>query len=192
MSVGIASGAVNLYTREGQEISCRKAVFATGYEVIGGLPREAFKIVSSWAIATKPIAPGRFWPTRCLIWEAANPYLYLRATSDNRILAGGEDSGLTDTDRRQAAISAKADRLLRKVQRLLSIPDLEVDYAWAGAFADSPSGLPVFKELRDLPGVMAILGCGGNGITFSVIAADAVKAWVEGRRDRDADLFAGV
>ena len=183
---------VRLTTETGAVIACRKAVFATGYEVIGGIPRDAFDIVSSWAIATKPIAKERFWPTRCLIWEAADPYLYLRATADNRILAGGEDSGLVDAGRRASAIPAKADKLIRKVRRLLKMPDLEVDYAWAGAFADSPTGLPIFKEIPDLPGVFAILGCGGNGITFSVIAADVVKAWVKGRRDRDADLFVGL
>jgi glycine/D-amino acid oxidase-like deaminating enzyme len=179
-------------TKGGEVITCRKAVFATGYEVVGGISRDAFDIVSSWAIATKPIAPEQLWPTRCLIWEAADPYLYLRATADNRILAGGEDSGLTDADRREAAIPAKGDKLIRKVRRLLKMPDLEIDYAWAGAFADSPTGLPVFKELPDLPGVFAILGCGGNGITFSVIAADVVKAWVKGRSDPDADLFVGL
>jgi glycine/D-amino acid oxidase-like deaminating enzyme len=183
---------VRLTTKGGEVITCRKAVFATGYEVVGGISRDAFDIVSSWAIATKPIAPEQFWPTRCLIWEAADPYLYLRATADNRILAGGEDSGLTDADRREAAIPAKGDKLIHKVRRLLKMPDLEIDYAWAGAFADSPTGLPVFKELPDLPGVFAILGCGGNGITFSVIAADVVKAWVKGRSDPDADLFVGL
>lgn len=182
---------VRLAIRDGQVITCRRAVFATGYEVVGGIPRDAFEIVSSWAIATKPIRADRFWPTRCLIWEAADPYLYVRATADNRILAGGEDSGLTDAARRKAAIPAKAEKLLHKVRTLLSLPDLEIDYAWAGAFADSPSGLPVFRELPDLPGVFAILGCGGNGITFSVIAADVVTAWVNGRHDPDADLFIG-
>jgi glycine/D-amino acid oxidase-like deaminating enzyme len=183
---------VRLTTKTGEVVTCRKAVFATGYEVVSGIPRDAFDIVSSWAIATKPIPTEQFWPTRCLIWEAADPYLYLRATADNRILAGGEDSGLTDAERREAAIPAKADRLIRKVRELLKLPDLEIDYAWAGAFADSPTGLPVFKELPGLPGVFGILGCGGNGITFSVIAADVVKAWVKGGRDPDADLFVGL
>ncbi len=185
------SGGVTLETEDGKTLSCRKVVVATGYEVIGGLPRDAFDIVSSWAIATTPIAADRIWPTRCLIWEAADPYLYLRATRDNRILAGGEDSGLLDPKRRAAAVPAKSEKLIRKVRRLLSMPDLEIDYAWAGAFADSPTGLPVFRELPTHRGVFAILGCGGNGITFSMIAADVVKAWVRGRRDPDADLFLG-
>lgn len=183
---------VRLSTNSGGVITCRKAIFATGYEVLDGLPRRAFDITSSWAIATKPIAADAFWPGRCLIWEAADPYLYVRSTTDNRILAGGEDSGLASAARRDAAIPAKAETLIRKVRRLLNMPQLEIDYAWAGAFADSPTGLPVFKALPELRGVFAILGCGGNGITFSMIAADMAAAWVRGRRDPDADLFVGT
>lgn len=175
----------------GTTITARKAIFTLGYEAISGLPRDAFEIVSSWAIATKPIAADRFWPGRCLIWEAADPYLYLRSTRDNRIIAGGEDSKLTAPERRAAATPAKAETLIRKVRRLLDRPDLEVDYAWGGAFAESPTGLPLFKPLDGLPGAYGILGCGGNGITFAMIAAEVVASWIRGKRDRDADLFTG-
>ncbi len=184
--------SVALATSDGHAIHCDKVVFATGYEVIRGLPRDAFDIVSSWAIATKPIDPSTFWTNRSLIWEAADPYLYMRATADNRILAGGEDSKLTDPVRRAAAIGNKSEKLLRKVSKLLGRDDLEIDYAWAGAFADSPTGLPIFREVDGLPSVFAILGCGGNGITFSVIAADVVTAWARGKSDPDADLFCGL
>jgi glycine/D-amino acid oxidase-like deaminating enzyme len=182
-------GRVNVRTDDGPQISARRVVFATGYEVVQGVPRDAFEIVSSWAIATPPLDEALLWPTRCLIWEAADPYLYVRTTVDNRILAGGEDSGLTDPDRRAAAIPAKARKLVAKLRRLLGKADLTVDYAWAGAFAESPTGLPAFTALRNLPGTYAILGCGGNGITFSVIGAQHVKAWMSGRADKDADIF---
>lgn len=186
-----ADGEVTLRLKSGDRLTARKVVCATGYEVIDGIPRDQFCMVSSWAIATKPIAPESFWPTRCLIWEAADPYLYVRSTADDRILVGGEDSGLTSPARRARAIPAKATALLRKVSHLLGRSDLEIDYAWGGAFADSPKGLPVLRPLPDLPGVFAVLGCGGNGITFSVIAASLVKAWVKGRSAADADLFDG-
>ena len=189
--VDIADRRVRLRTAVGATLSARKAIVTLGYEAISGLPRDAFKIVSSWAIATKPVPHESFWPGRCLIWEAADPYLYLRTTHDNRIVAGGEDSGLTDPERRAAATPAKAATLIRKVRKLLHNPGLELDYAWGGAFAESPTGLPLFKELEDLPGVFAILGCGGNGITFSMMAAEIVATWVGGRDDPDAGLFLG-
>ncbi len=181
-----------LNTATGEQITSKKAVFTTGYEVIAGIPRDAFDIISSWAVATQPLSVSELWPGRCLIWEAADPYLYLRTTADNRILAGGEDSKLTSASRRAAAIPAKSKALLRKLQTLLGKPDLKIDYAWAGAFADSPTGLPVIKELPNLPGAMAILGCGGNGITFSTIAAQIVRQWAAGKKDSDLDLFAGL
>lgn len=184
-------GGVVLDTSTGQQITCAKAIFATGYEVVKGIPRSAFDIVSSWAIATQPLDEHEFWRGRCLIWEAADPYLYLRTTADNRILAGGEDSGLLDPQRREAAIANKSEALIKKLRRLLNMPHLDVDYAWAGAFAESPTGLPAIREL-DTPGTFAILGCGGNGITFSVIAAQMAKAWVAGRQDPDSDLFSGA
>lgn len=180
---------VELETTEGAAISAHRVVFATGYEVVSGLPRDRFEIISTWAIATQPLPREAFWPGRCLIWEASDPYLYLRTTSDNRILAGGEDSRLNDEKRRDAAIPNKAAALLAKLDALLPGRNLKIDYAWSGAFADSPTGLPYFAELDDKPNCFVVLGCGGNGITFSVIAANVVSAWAEGKSDPDADLF---
>lgn len=180
---------VDLETGDGPMISARRAVFATGYAVIPGLPRDKFERVSTWAIATNPLPADAFWPGRCLIWEAADPYLYVRTTWNNRILAGGEDSKLNSPDRRDEATPMKAERLLAKVKALLPGRRLEIDYAWAGAFADSPTGLPYMAPAPDLANCFAVLGCGGNGITFSVIAAEVVQAWAEGRADPDAKLF---
>jgi glycine/D-amino acid oxidase-like deaminating enzyme len=183
------SRSISLTATDGSTITARKAIYATGYEVHKWLPRDAFEIISSWAIATKPIDVAFFWPGRALIWEASDPYLYLRTTSDNRILAGGEDAKLVSAARRATATPAKAVALLRKVKALFPAIPLEIDYAWGGAFADSPTGLPLITPVPGLPHALAILGCGGNGITFSMIAAEVAAAWAKGRRDPDADLF---
>jgi glycine/D-amino acid oxidase-like deaminating enzyme len=180
---------VDLETREGAVISARRAVFTTGYAVLPELPRDKFDPVSTWALATKPLPPDAFWSGRCLIWEAADPYLYLRATVDNRIVVGGEDSKLNSPDRRDAATPAKAARLLEKLHKLLPGRRLTADYAWAGAFADSPTGLPYIAPVPGHRNCLAVLGCGGNGITFSVIAAAIARAWADGKADPDATLF---
>ena len=36
---------------------------------------------------------------------------------------------------------------------------------------------------------LTVLGCGGNGITFSVIAASIARYWADGKTDPDATLF---
>jgi glycine/D-amino acid oxidase-like deaminating enzyme len=180
---------VDLEIKEGAVISARRAVFTTGYTVVPELPRDKFDPVSTWALATKPLPPDAFWPGRCLIWEAADPYLYLRATVDNRVVIGGEDSKLNSPDRRDAATPAKAARLLEKLQELLPGRRFMADYAWAGAFADSPTGLPYIAPVPGHRNCLAVLGCGGNGITFSVIAAAIARAWADGKADPDATLF---
>jgi glycine/D-amino acid oxidase-like deaminating enzyme len=186
-----SSKGVQLTTAADGEVLCSKAIFATGYETADGLPKSSFEITSSWAIATKPIDPKNLWPSRCLIWEASDPYLYLRTTADHRVVAGGLDSKLNNARRRDDAIPSKARQLLVDLNKLLPGRDFELEYAWGGAFAESPTGLPIFTQIDDFPGCMAVLGCGGNGITFSMIAAQIVEGWVTARPDVDATLFDG-
>lgn len=170
-------------------VTAKKAVFATGYETIPQIPEARYDIISSWAIATQPLPTDWFWPTRCLVWEASDPYLYMRSTSDNRIVVGGEDEDLDDAPARDSKIERKSARLLEKLGFLLPSREFEIAYAWAGAFADSPTGLPYIAPVRGVPNAMAVLGCGGNGITFSMIAADIASAWARGKRHRHASLF---
>jgi glycine/D-amino acid oxidase-like deaminating enzyme len=179
---------VALRTSAGMAVIAKKAVFATGYEALPQIPHHKYELISTWAVATAPLPPEAFWPTRCLIWEASDPYLYIRPTADNRVLIGGEDADFDDPARRDAATPRKTRRLLAKLAKLLPGRDFKPDYAWAGTFADSPTGLPYLSEV--MPNCFALLGCGGNGITFSAVAGDLICAWVDGRRHPDADLFA--
>lgn len=183
--------AIRVTTKDGPIMTCRHLVMATGYEASPAIPKDSFDIISSWAIATKPVSPVRLWRDRCLVWEASDPYLYMRTTEDNRILVGGEDAAATAPSKRQAAIATKSRKLLDKAKELTGLSELEIDYAWAGAFAENPKGLPVFRPIEGIPGAFAILGCGGNGITFSVIGAQVIRGGITGKRDPDASLFLG-
>jgi glycine/D-amino acid oxidase-like deaminating enzyme len=157
---------------------------------LSAIPAKKYKLVSTWALATEPVSIAHLWARRALIWEAADPYLYFRTTPDNRIIVGGEDADFTDPDRRDALIPGKAKRILDKLARLLPDTPLTAEYLWAGTFAESPTGLPVIGELPGLPNVFAILGSGGNGITFSTIASDIAADWVAGRRHALTPVFA--
>src|SRR4029450_6420323 len=79
----------------GKRIRSSHLVFATGYEFPKSVPQRGHKIASTWAIATVP-QPRRLWPGECMIWEAADPYLYMRTTPDGRVIAGGEDEEFFD------------------------------------------------------------------------------------------------
>ena len=184
-------GAVDVLTAGGGHIAARKAIFATGYEVVRGVPKTAFEITSSSAVATKPVAVEKFWSGKCLIWEAADPYLYVRTTADNRVIIGGEDSSLKSPSKRADAIPAKSKKLIESLNALVPGRQFEIDYSWAGTFAESATGLPYIAPIDGMPNCMATVGCGGNGITFSMVAAQLAVAWVSGKKDPDAALFRG-
>ena len=79
--------------------------------------------------------------------------------------------------------------LERKLAKLLPGLDTRAEYAWAGSFGSSPSGAPSIGAIPGMPGCHAVLGYGGNGITFAMAAAQLLRASITGGRDADADLF---
>lgn len=179
---------VTLTLADGGVIRAQHVALATGYELAPLLRPRGYRVVSTWAMATRP-QPGVPWPSRCLIWEAADPYLYLRTTPDNRILIGGEDEEDDDANRRDRAIPRKAATLRRKLGAMFPEADVTTAFAWAGCFGTSSSSLPAIGPLPGAERCFAVLGYGGNGITFSVIAAQMFQRRLLGLSDPDADIF---
>jgi glycine/D-amino acid oxidase-like deaminating enzyme len=180
---------VTLTTADGYAVRARHAVFATGYEPVKLVKRGRHKVISTWAMATAP-QPGRLWPSRCLIWEAADPYLYMRTTLDGRVIVGGEDEEFSDDSKRDALIPKKITAIRRKLEKLLPMLDTKPEFTWAGCFGATATGLPAIGAIPGAPRCFAVLGYGGNGMTFSVIAAQIIQRAIQGLHDPDADLFA--
>ena len=178
-----------LTTADGVEISTRHVVLCAGYEFPKLVPMGRNKIISTWAIATRP-QPQSIWPQRALIWEASEPYLYLRSTFDGRIICGGEDEEYSNAERRDRQSAAKAATLQKKLHRLFPDVDSRATHSWAGSFGASSTGTPTIGEIPGFPRCYAALGYGGNGITFSMLAATLLSAQVAGRRAPGAELFA--
>lgn len=174
--------------KHGRQIHCRHVVFATGYELPFAVPKGIHKIVSTWAIATARQKRG-LWPEQPTIWEASDPYLYLRTTSDGRILCGGEDEDFSDETTRDALLPRKSRLLARKLGRLIRNADTTVDFAWTGSFGETTTGLPTIGRVPGTPHCWTALGYGGNGTTYARLAADVIGGALNGRADVDADLY---
>jgi glycine/D-amino acid oxidase-like deaminating enzyme len=173
---------------DGRTIHCRHLVFATGYELADCVPRRGHRITSTWAIATVA-QPRSLWPGQCIIWEASDPYLYLRTTPDGRVICGGEDQDIADAAQRDALLERKTARLMRKLRVLLPALDTTVEFAWTGTFGESATGLPTIGRVPRMPNCWVALGYGGNGITYARIAADVICGALTARPDVDADLY---
>ncbi|TGQ82271.1 MULTISPECIES: FAD-dependent oxidoreductase [unclassified Mesorhizobium] len=176
-------------TRDGPTITARHVVLATGYELVDIVPAAAHQIISTWAIATRP-QPRKLWPGATFIWEASDPYLYVRATTDGRVVCGGEDEDFVDETQRDELIPDKSERIAEKLGRLLPHLDTRPEFAWTGSFGTTTTGLPCIGAIPRHPRIHAVMGYGGNGITFSRIAAEIVPASIRGLEDTDASLFA--
>ena len=180
---------VYVRTGEGPVLTARYAVYAMGYEIPTAVRTTRHTVHSTYAMATKP-QPEKLWADKCHIWEAAAPYLYARTTPDGRVLCGGEDEEFQDEATRDALLAHKTARLETKLRRLFPQLDCHAAFSWCGSFGASPTGLPTIGAIPDRPGCFAIMAFGGNGITYSRIAAEVIASQLIGRPDLDADLFA--
>ena len=177
-----------LLTADGIHIQARYVIFCTGYEFAKIIPLDRQRILSTWAMATRP-QPRAVWPEHALIWEASDPYLYLRATADGRVICGGEDELFADTGKRDALTALKTQRLERKLHRLFPQLDSRASLAWTGSFGASPDGMPTIGEIPGYPRCFAVMGFGGNGITFSMLATTIISAAILRKPVAEARLF---
>jgi glycine/D-amino acid oxidase-like deaminating enzyme len=113
----------------------------------------------------------------------------MRTTGENRIIIGGEDFPIVKPAYRDRLIPAKTRILLKKFKALFPEIKLEVGYSWAGTFSSTKDGLAYIGTHRSLPHAFFALGYGGNGITYSLIAAEIIRDQFLGRRNRDAAVF---
>lgn len=170
-------------------IEAKRVVFCTGYEAVKGLPKKETKITSSWAIASPPHAAYPRWLDRTVVWEAATPYLYLRTTPDGRVVAGGEDEDVDLPSYRSRSLERKSARLVAKVRDLIPELELKPSHKWSGAFGESNDGLPLIDAVPGMANCFAVMGFGGNGTIYSVIASQIVPGLLKGRPDGDAALY---
>jgi glycine/D-amino acid oxidase-like deaminating enzyme len=180
---------VRLRTDRGCLVLASHVVFATGYESQEFLPRRVLRLKSTYAFASERSAAFPGWWERCLIWETARPYLYLRTTDDGRALVGGEDDPFRNPNRRDRLVDKRTGRLAERFREMFPGIDLAVDYRWAGTFGETKDGLAYIGSIRQMPRCHFALGFGGNGVTFSVIAAEIIREVLCGRVHPDARLF---
>lgn len=181
--------SVELLTESGKKIKARKLVIACGYESQRYIPFKVQQLHSTYAIVSEPFDKKDFWYKNSLIWETKEPYMYLRTTKDHRILMGGRDIPYSDPDLRDKMISGKTRELEKDFSKLFPSVKFKTDFEWAGSFASTRDGLPFIGSIRQRPNTYFALGFGGNGITFSVIAAQIITDVLSGKKNDDAGIF---
>lgn len=165
----------------GEILTCRHVVVAAGYESLKFLPSVRASLHSTYALVSETLEEFPGWYERCLIWETARPYAYLRTTNDNRLLAGGEDSVFYNALTRDLLLKPKLRKIEAAVRRRFPRLNFTVDFGWTGTFAETFDGLPFIGRYPEREGMSFALCYGGNGITYSAIAADLIAADLSGK-----------
>ena len=184
-----ARGSITLKSARGPFIRARRVVMALGYEIPRPLRRDIVKLSSTYAMVSEPVAEWTGWEDRCLVWESARPYHYLRTTGDGRMMIGGEDEPFRDPARRDRVLPRKIRQLSHRLAKMLPSFRAEPAFGWTGTFGSSDDGLPYIGEWAEAPGRIFALGYGGNGITFGAIAAEVVRGFCLGEPSDEARLY---
>lgn len=178
-----------LKTEGNHTIQCKYVIIATGFESGQFLPKNVMNLLSTYAIISKPVNEKDLWPNRSLIWETAEPYLYMRTTNDNRMIVGGEDEEFYDPVKRDDKLRAKIKTLEKKFQNLYPELEFKTEMAWCGTFSSTQDGLPYMGPYKKGEKKLFALGYGGNGITFSMVAAQVLKNIILEKKDDRLTTF---
>lgn len=181
---------VKLKTLNGRVISARKLINATGYEITEFIDKRIVQLNSTYALVSENISPEiSLWKDKALLWNTADPYLYIRMTRDNRIMIGGRDEPFYNPARRDKLINRKSTLLKKDFAKLFPHIELLPEFRWTGTFGSTQDALPFIGTYDKTPHTYYALGFGGNGITFSVIAAKIIRDLLTGRKNKDVGLF---
>ena len=180
---------VELKTESGYLISAEKVVNASGFEIINFISRDIVDLYCTYAVVSENEQEKEaIWKEGTLIWNTDDPYLYLRLTQDNRIIMGGRDVRFSHKASR-GLYDKKAAQLCSDFEKLFPGKKLNAEFAWSGTFGKTKDSLPYIGEYAKTPNTYYALGFGGNGITFSVIAARIITDQILGNRNQEAEIF---
>lgn len=176
-----------LHTIEGI-FHTKRLVYTTGY---GKLPYGKVKganINRSYAIVTEQKQNFSGWYENALIWETARPYIYMRMTTDQRVIFGGLDEGKAKPVKKEQKIEKMADKLLDRLHELIPNETFTAPYQYCATFGESNDHLPFIGQHPQQPNHYYLLGFGGNGTVYSMLGSKILADLVMDRPNEDARI----
>nr|WP_315221618.1 FAD-dependent oxidoreductase [uncultured Flavobacterium sp.] len=176
-------------TEDKKNIIANDIIHCSGYESTETLKEKVVDLKSTYVITSESLIdlPDAF--KNSIFWDTADPYLYFRATADNRIIAGGGDEDFKDPVKRDKLLPQKEQYLLKQFKLKFPEINFKIDYSWAGTFGETKDGLPYFGKPDPKRNEHYILGFGGNGITFSVLGMNSIAASIKNEKHQDLEYY---
>jgi glycine/D-amino acid oxidase-like deaminating enzyme len=181
---------IELVTEDNVKIKCNHVIYATGYEATEMIKKKIVDLRSTYVTISESMNDCDSLPFRkTLLWNTSDPYLYLRCTPDGRIIIGGRDDKFLNPSKRDAAIKGKTRSLVNDFKKLFPDLDFVPEFSWAGTFGTTRDGLPFIGRESPKLNKHFALGFGGNGIVFSLIAAELIRDSILGKKNPDEKVF---
>ncbi len=176
-------------TYRGPVIRSTFAVNATGYEVVNFIGKKIVNFDCTYAFASEQDYRGKKFDRDTIFWNTDDPYLYLRTTTDGRLIAGGRDEPFSTKTTRENFLARKTAQLEKDVRKQFPDLDFNLEFSWSGTFGTTKDALPFIGPRKKGSRIYYALGFGGNGITFSQAAAVIITDQLQGKPNADGDLF---
>lgn len=177
-------GKIILGTKTGFKIQSDKVVYCNGYESTKMLKEKIAKLNFTYATVSEQGVKIKPALKNTLIWNTADPYLYMRTTADNRFLVGGEDGPVLTPDKQQTLKDSKGLKLVKKMSQILPEVNFIPDFLWGGIFGTTKDGLPYIGASPEYKNTWFVLGFGGNGITFSIQGMEILIDMLDGKEHK--------
>jgi glycine/D-amino acid oxidase-like deaminating enzyme len=179
---------VKLTTEKENTMTANKIVNASGYEITEFISKKIVKLNSTYALVSEH-KQTPVWTDKTLLWNTADPYLYIRLTKDNRIILGGRDEPFYSPEKRDKLLNTKTEALRKDFIKLFPNIELIPEFSWTGTFGTTKDSLPYIGTYSKTPHTYYALGFGGNGITFSIIASEIITDMIVGKKNENEALF---
>ena len=171
-------------------IKAKKIVFGTGYQVVDFISKPIVNLSITYAVASESFnSLQKSWKNDIIMWNTDDPYLYMRTTKDNRIIIGGRDEEFFSHIKRDKLIPRKTKQLQSDFNKIFPSIPFKPEFSWAGIFGSTKDGLPYIGAYKKMDNSFFALGFGGNGITFSQVAGELIASLINGKKNKDAELF---
>ncbi|MEO5991340.1 MAG: FAD-dependent oxidoreductase, partial [Ferruginibacter sp.] len=179
----IENGLLEIETSKGK-ITARNIIYAT--HIPPGVNVLHFKCAPYRTYAMAVTLNNNEYP-ESVVYDMLDPYHYYRTHEINgqKVLIAGGNDHKTGEEPNTEHIFTELEAYLRKY---FSIK--EIAFKWSSQFFDPIDGLPYIGHLPGNPSnVYVETGYGGNGITYSQIAAQLMNDIILGKENELEDLF---
>jgi glycine/D-amino acid oxidase-like deaminating enzyme len=167
-------GKILAITEDQFTITAENSIHCSGYESTQTLTEKVVDLKSTYALASESFSKVPEVFKNAIYWNTSAPYLYFRATADSRIIMGGGDEEFHNPEKRDKLLPRKESYLLKQFKKCFPNINFKLDYSWAGTFGETLDALPYFGKPDSKKKEHYVLGFGGNGITFSVMAMNSI------------------